>query len=173
MLLQNDSEHTHGIVLRCEQEKKIAIEAVMNNMHQSFAEQDDLKAELQLLRDEVNNRDIVILQLREEQEKSEKNLRHDLTKVIREEILSEAVVKQETELQVIFDKKESEMKHTFADKVVILEFLQCFSLKQIHQVVGLMILAFCSYFEMRINFPDKQSDSKHLNNKQCTEYICN
>lgn len=82
-----------------------------------MTEQDDLRSELDLLRDELNNRDVTILRMREEEEKMENHIRHEVSKEMREEVLSEALTQQEAELRKFFEEKEAAVKDTFANKV--------------------------------------------------------
>lgn len=116
--IQATNDHSQDIILRCEQEKKTAIEEIMTNMHQSINEQDDLKAEKNMLKDELNKKDVIILQMREEQERNEEQMRKELSRQIREDVS----VSQEKEMKLIFEEKEAQIKNTFADKVRITFF---------------------------------------------------
>ena len=116
--IQATNDRSQDIVLRCEQEKKTAIEEIMTNMHQSINEQDDLKAEKNMLKDELNKKDVIILQMREEQERNEEQMRKELSRQIREDVS----VSQEKEMKLIFEEKEAQIKNTFADKVRITFF---------------------------------------------------
>ena len=103
--------------MRSEQEKKTAIEGVMNNMHEILNEQEDLRSEVNILRDELKNRDITILNMREEEASSEDRLKAEFMDEMRETVLAEALKQQEAELQTVFEEKESQLKNLFADKV--------------------------------------------------------
>lgn len=116
--IQATNDRSQDIILRCEQEKKTAIEEIMTNMHQSINEQDDLKAEKNMLKDELNKKDVIILQMREEQERNEEQMRKELSRQIREDVS----VSQEKEMKLIFEEKEAQIKNTFADKVRITFF---------------------------------------------------
>lgn len=116
--IQATNDRSQDIILRCEQEKKTAIEEIMTNMHQSINEQDDLKAEKNMLKDELNKKDVIILQMREEQERNEEQMRKELSRQIREDVS----VSQEKEMKLIFEEKEAQIKITFADKVRITFF---------------------------------------------------
>ena len=82
-------------------------------MHHSINEQDDLKAEMNMLKDELNKKDVIILQMREEQERSEEQMRKELSTQIREDVSAS----QEKEMKLIFEEKEAQIKNTFANKV--------------------------------------------------------
>ena len=116
--IQATNDRSQDIILRCEQEKKTAIEEIMTNMHQSINEQDDLKAEKNMLKDELNKKDVIILQMREEQERNEEQIRKELSRQIREDVSAS----QEKEMKLIFEEKEAQIKNTFADKVRITFF---------------------------------------------------
>ena len=116
--IQATNDRSQDIILRCEQEKKTAIEEIMTNMHQSINEQDDLKAEKNMLKDELNKKDVIILQMREEQERNEEQMRKELSRQIREDVSAS----QEKEMKLIFEEKEAQIKNTFADKVRITFF---------------------------------------------------
>ena len=111
--IQATNDHSQEVILHCEQEKKTAIEEIMTNMHHSISEQDDLKAEMNMLKDELNKKDVIILQMREEQERSEEQIRKELSRQIREDVSAS----QEKEMKLIFEEKEAQIKNTFADKV--------------------------------------------------------
>ena len=116
--IQATNDRSQDIILRCEQEKKTAIEEIMTNMHQSINEQDDLKADMNMLKDELNKKDVIILQMREEQERNEEQMRKELSRQIREDVSAS----QEKEMKLIFEEKEAQIKNTFADKVRITFF---------------------------------------------------
>lgn len=98
----------------------------MQNLQSSITAQDNLKSEIVLLRNEVKNRDAAIVELRQEGGMAEAKLRDSMYRELRDHVLTEAMKAQEQELKVIYQKKEDEMKNTFASKV----YLVSESLKQ-------------------------------------------
>lgn len=85
----------------------------MNNMHDMLNEQESLKSENTMLREELKNRDIAIFNMREK----ESNLEEQLMNEIRQTVLADALKQQEAELQAMFEEKEFQLKDLFADKV--------------------------------------------------------
>ena len=85
----------------------------MENMQKLVADKNDVKAELILQRDEnkAKAESIEILQ------KKQENMRKEIEKELREELLEQAILRQEKEMQSIYQRKEDELKITFADKV--------------------------------------------------------
>ena len=101
------------MIVRLEQEKKTAMQEIMENMQKLVADKNDLKAELILRKDENKEKTETIENLKKKQE----NMRKEIEKELREQILEQAILSQEKEMQSIYQKKEDELKMTFADKV--------------------------------------------------------
>ena len=101
------------MIVRLEQEKKTAMQEIMENMQKLVADKNDVKAELILRKDENKEKAETIENLKKKQE----NMRKEIEKELREEVLEQAILSQEKEMQSIYQKKEDELKMTFADKV--------------------------------------------------------
>ena len=119
MLFQNQLRSAQEVIVRLEQEKKTAIQEIMENMQKLVADKNDLKAELILQKDENKAKAVMIENL----EKKQETMRKEMEKELREEMLEQAILRQEREMQSIYQKKEDEMKITFADKVKIFNTL--------------------------------------------------
>lgn len=101
------------MIVRLEQEKKTAIQEIMENMQKLVADKNDLKAELILQKEENKKKSESIENL----QKSQENMRKEIEKELREKVLEQAILRQEKEMQSIYQKKEDEMKVTFSEKV--------------------------------------------------------
>lgn len=121
MLFQNQLRSAQEVIVRLEQEKKTAIQEIMENMQKLVADKNDLKADLILQKDENKAKAEKIQNLQKNQE----NMRKEIEKELREEILEQAILRQEKEMQSIYQKKEDEMKITFADKVRNVKCFNC------------------------------------------------
>ena len=119
MLFQNQLRSAQEVIVRLEQEKKTAIQEIMENMQKLVADKNDMKAELILQKDENKAKAVTIENL----EKKQETMRKEMEKELREEMLEQAILRQEREMQSIYQKKEDEMKITFADKVKIFNTL--------------------------------------------------
>ena len=101
------------MIVRLEQEKKTAIQEIMENMQKLVADKNDLKAELILQKEENKTKSESMERL----QKGQENMRKEIEKELREKILEQAILRQEKEMQSIYQKKEDELKITFAEKV--------------------------------------------------------
>ena len=88
----------------------------MENMQKLVAEKNDLKAEMLAHKEENRSKTEKIASLQSKQE----SMRKDVEKELKENILEEAILRQEKEMQAIYQKKEDAMKVTFAEKVCIM-----------------------------------------------------
>ncbi len=113
--LQSQLKDAQEIIIRLEHEKKIALQEIMENMQKIIAEKNELRAEMILQKEELSGKSEQIHCLKKEQE----TMRKEVEKELKEKILEEAILRQEKEMQVIYQKKEDDMKITFAEKVGI------------------------------------------------------
>lgn len=130
------------MIVRLEQEKKTAIQEIMENMQKLVADKNDLKAELILQKEENRGKSEMVQNL----QKGQENMRKEIEKDLREKILEEAILRQEKEMQLIYQKKEDEMKVTFTEKVsytllelfiLKLHLCQCMSINRM-EMIGML-----------------------------------
>lgn len=94
-------------------------------MQKLVAEKNDLKAEMLAHKEENKSKTETIANMQAKQE----SMRKDVEKELKEHILEEAILRQEKEMQAIYQKKEDAMKVTFAEKVCTKIYFYCQSRK--------------------------------------------
>ena len=75
-------------------------------------------SKLAALQEELDKKDTIILQVREESAQLEISLREEILTEYKESVLSVGLKKQEEELRMLYAEKELQIKDTFANKVI-------------------------------------------------------
>ena len=66
---------------------------------------------------QVGERDVTIMRMRDDESRNEERLRHELLEELQETTVAGALKQQESELNVVFKEKEAHMKKLFGEKV--------------------------------------------------------
>ncbi|XP_047136570.1 golgin subfamily A member 4 isoform X2 [Hydra vulgaris] len=79
--------------------------------------QQNLLSKLASLQEELDKKDTIIIQIREESARNEASMREELLKEYKDSVLSVGLKKQEEELRMLYNEKELQIKDKFANKV--------------------------------------------------------
>ncbi|XP_065666701.1 golgin subfamily A member 4 isoform X4 [Hydra vulgaris] len=79
--------------------------------------QQNLLSKLASLQEELDKKDTIIIQIREESACNEASMREELLKEFKDSVLSIGLKKQEEELRMLYNEKELQIKDKFANKV--------------------------------------------------------
>ena len=111
--MQGQLRSAQEVIIRLEQEKKTALQEIMENMQKLVAEKNEFKAEVIMQKDENKKKSELIEKL----QKGQESMRKEIEKELKEKILEQAILRHEKEMQAIYQKKEDELKVTFSEKV--------------------------------------------------------